>query len=99
MSGLYCRACEATTQEQADAILEECIRFGMESGKSREESKRIQLSNIGYFAGYYGHEVRLRVERLYQTVHPIFGAAANGQPTPEEALRKGMELGRKAGAR
>jgi len=31
------------------------------------------LTNIGYYAGYYGPETRERVNRLFNCSHPIFG--------------------------
>lgn len=57
-----------------------------------EEITRI---NLGYFAGYYGHETRERVERLYNTAHPVFGKISdNGPPTMEEAMMAGVEWAR-----
>lgn len=48
---------------------------------------------MGYYAGYYDAETRERVERLFGAVHPIFGSVRN---TPEEILKAGIEMGRKA---
>src|SRR4051812_1615928 len=45
--------------------------------------------NLGYFAGYYDHETRERVERLFFCVHPILGSAAKHKPTPEECVAAG----------
>ena len=62
--------------------------------RTREEAERIERENLGYFAGYYSNETRERVERLFKTAYPFFGAIAeNGAPTPEQALLAGIELG------
>ena len=37
-------------------------------------AEQIANVNLGYFAGYYDDETRKRVEKLFHTVHPIFGA-------------------------
>ena len=63
---------------------------------SREKAEALARANLGYYAGYYDSETRLRVERLFFCAHPIFGPAANGTPTPEEAFRLGVEAGRNA---
>lgn len=44
---------------------------------------------ICYWAGYFSHEVRLRVEELYGCVHPIFGSATQGRMTAERAYEIG----------
>lgn len=83
---------EAQAREYFEALVEQQIkRFG----KSREETERMVRSNLGYFAGYYDHETRARVERLFQCEHPIFGAIAEkGPPTLEEAFARGLAFGR-----
>jgi len=50
--------------------------------------------DTGYYAGYYDHETRERVERLFNCTHPIFGDAATHQPTAEESLNAGLAMGR-----
>lgn len=91
----YQPAMELTEQSDADAYWEKCVRHSMSFGKSREEAEQIERANLGYFAGYYDHETRARVERLFRCAHPVFGAIAdNGPPTPGEAF----EAGRKRGA-
>ena len=62
-------------------------------GKTREEAESLEKKNIGYFAGYYDHETRMRVEQLYNCVHPIFGAAKDHIPTPKEAFEAGFKIG------
>lgn len=93
----YEKAIHITDQAEADeafrALVAECQRSV--SGISVEGCERIQRDNLAYFAGYYGHATRLRVERLYKCVHPVFGPAINGEPTEEEAYRLGREMGEK----
>jgi hypothetical protein len=42
-----------------------------ENGITAEE---IVKANIGYWAGYYGDDVRKRVEKLFSCEHPFFGS-------------------------
>lgn len=93
----YTKAVKARTRKQAAAILEELVCNCMKSGKSREECLEIQKQNIGYFSGYYDLKTQKRVEKLYETVHPIFGSTENLESRkPENALRKGIEMGEQA---
>ncbi len=62
----------------------------IKQNKSYEEAERIANSNLGYFAGYYDEETMQRVNRLFRTVHPIFGTKT---PTPEEAFEMGRRMG------
>ncbi len=49
---------------------------------------------IGYYAGHCSHETRDRVEQLFRTAHPIFGAIRyNGPPTIEQAAALGIAYG------
>jgi hypothetical protein len=57
------------------------------NGKTAAQIAKI---NLGYYAGYCDHETRLRVESLFECNHPVFGAAANGAPTPAAALAAGI---------
>lgn len=50
-------------------------------------------SNIGYLAGYHSRETAQSIFDIFDCAHPIFGTRA---PTPEEAFKKGMELGKAA---
>lgn len=56
----------------------------------REDDKtalEICKINLGYFAGYYDHETRDRVEKLFQCSHPVYGSIKEkGAPTPTEAF-------------
>lgn len=96
ISEKYAPAIRITDQAEADAYFARCVEHTMRFGKTRAEAEALERSNLGYFAGYYDHETRARVERLFQCAHPIFGAIAEkGPPTPEEAFRLGVEAGQK----
>jgi len=84
---------EVQTEEEAAAYFEELVQRNMSVwGHPREEAESIERRNLGYFAGYYGHETRLRVERLFRCSHPVFGKASHGAPTPDEAFEAGKRL-------
>lgn len=92
----YDPAMSITDQADADAYFEECVQHTMRvSGKFREEAERTERHNLGYWAGYYSHEVRERVERLFRCAHPIFGSIAkNGPPSVQECFEAGVKLGK-----
>lgn len=85
-------------QEDADRFFEALVDFAVRTNAiseeqktlPREELEAIQRSNLGYYAGYYDHETRIRVEKLFNCSHPIFGGASRGEPTPLEAFTKGV---------
>jgi hypothetical protein len=91
----YKPAMEMINPKEATDYFELCVEHTMRFGKSRKEAESIERQNFGYFAGYYDQETRLRVERLFNCVHPIFGAVAEHIPTSEEAFELGKELGEK----
>jgi len=78
---------QATADEYFEVLVEHTMRI---AGKSRVEAESIERKNLGYVAGYYGHEVRLRVEKLFMCQHPMLGRASDGRPTPEEAFDAGV---------
>lgn len=89
----YGPAMEMTDQTNADAYFEKCVRHTMTFGSTREEAERIERSNFGYYAGYYGNETQVRVERLFKCSHPIFGATTPGKSVlPEEAFNAGRKM-------
>ena len=81
-------------QAEADTYFERCVEHNMSFGNTREKAESIERQNLGYYAGYYDNETRVRVEKLFKCQHPVFGNASNGVPTAEEAF----EMGRKMGA-
>jgi len=97
----YGPAMQIKDQAEADAYFELCVQHSMDLaacgrarffGKTREEAEAHERTNLGYYAAYYDHETRLRVERLFDCKHPIFGAAKDGAPTPEEAFAAGAKM-------
>ena len=95
---LYRPAMVIKTRKAAEVYFKELVEYAMSFGQSREEAVRIQKSNLGYFAGYYDHETRKRVERLFCCEHPVFGSIEkNGAPTQEQAFAAGRAMGKEAG--
>lgn len=88
----YGPAMEMTNDQEATAYFEDCVSHTMKFDKTREEAESIERQNLGYWAGYYSTETRLRVEKLFACQHPVFGPAAQGTPTPEEAFKMGFDL-------
>ena len=74
-SEVYNGAMIITDQADADRYFEMLVQRCMTVGKTREEAVDIERSNLGYWAGYYDQETRLRVERLFNCVHPLLGPA------------------------
>jgi hypothetical protein len=94
---LYGPAMEIDNTEDAAMYFERLVEWAMQiSDQTREEAERIQHANLGYYAGYYDHETRIRVENLFQCAHPIFGKAIAHTPTADEALEIGLKLGHEA---
>lgn len=93
MKADYREAMKVRTQDEANKFFECLVQSCMEKRQcERKEAEEIQRLNLGYFAGYYGEDVRARVERLYRCAHPIFGPIAdNGSPTPEHAFWLGYQ--------
>ena len=86
-------AMKITDPKEAAEYLEALVQHAMDRhGQSREEATRIQKSNLGYFAGYFDHETRERVEALFCCQHPVFGAASSGAPSAEEAFEMGAAM-------
>jgi hypothetical protein len=91
---LYGPAMKIQDEAAAQEHFERLVEFGMSWGQTREEAERIQRANLGYYAGYHGHETRERVERLFACKHPVFGAIAEqGAPSPEAAFEAGVRRG------
>lgn len=89
----YEPAMEITDPQEASDYLEALIQHAMvRHDQTREEATSIQKQNLGYFAGYYDHETRERVEALFCCKHPILGSASSGAPSPEEAFEMGQRF-------
>lgn len=88
----YDGAIKIITEEDADKYFVGCVLHTRKySGVSVEQAIIIEKNNIGYYAGYYDRNTRIRVEDLYDTQHPIFGKASKSIPTPEEAYLLGIK--------
>lgn len=94
-SDLLTTAMIVETQDDADACFEQLVASLRESNETldAESAEQVCRHAIGYHAGYYSHETRLRVERLFHCEHPILGAAKNGVPSPEQIFQIGLKLG------
>lgn len=88
---LYGPAMEIADEAEATAYFERLVAHHMEHfGQSRDEAETIQRANLGYYAGYYDHETRQRVERVFCCAHPIFGKAGTEPVKPEDAILEGF---------
>src|SRR3990172_12360273 len=86
----YGPAMEMTDPVEAQEYLEALIERDMRVfGKTFDEAHALEMSNLGYYSGYYDHETMVRVNKLLGAVHPVFGVPKE-PVAPEEAL----ELGR-----
>ena len=69
----YSEICEAKTRKQMkerlSTLLSQCAR---EFGGTRESHIDRQLSNIGYFSGYYDSKTMERVKKWIGAKHPVF---------------------------
>jgi hypothetical protein len=101
---LFDAACRATTPDEAARSLDLVARARLldrlgARPKTFLDEKEIRDSlewareAIAYWAGYFSHDVRLRVEKLYGRPHPVLGPATDGPADPRIALLLGMSLG------
>jgi len=85
------------TQEEADQYLKDYTNFILEERSNEgkpvtpDRAEQIAKSNIGYYAGYFSQETRVRVENLFNCIHPILGPASK-PVTAEEAFKLGQEM-------
>ena len=76
-------------REYFDRLVEHCMRT---SHVSYGEAVHLERQNLGYMAGYYDHDTRLRVERLFGAEHPILGSVEIPYTT-QELFDIGMKVG------
>ena len=91
----YDPAMAITDQAEADKCFEGLVKQHLKVAPedTRERTIEVQKMNLGYWAGYYSTETRVRVERLFSCAHPIFGSIEeHGQPTFQEAIDTGKAL-------
>ena len=87
----YDPAMKMTKRSEAKEYLEALIERDMRVlGKTFEEAHALEISNLGYYSGYYDHATMVRVNKLFGAVHPIFGAP-DVPMTPEEAFEAGKK--------
>ena len=82
-------------QKEADLYKEAYINYVLDRNEdmTRAKAEGIVNHNIGYWTGYYGDDVRERVEKLFKTEHPLFGKfSENGSPSFKEALNLGYAI-------
>lgn len=94
---LFGPAIAIVDQAEADRYFEKMVAFALEldTESSQEEAEAQVKEGLGYYAGYFSHDVRAQVERLFNCVHPIFGSIElNGPPSPEAAFQLGLTMGR-----
>lgn len=94
----YTPAMAITEQADADRYFEELVLEQLagcaakDIPMTRERAEEIERQSLGYYAGYYSHETRAQVERLFRCKHPVFGAIAEkGAPTVAEAFKAGLD--------
>lgn len=87
----YSDVCEAKTKAEMVSRFDDLLKEMVKShGGTPESHRKMQLSNVGYFSGYYGSGTAARVLKWLGAVHPIFGTShANGRLTPEAAFNAG----------
>ena len=84
----------AEAKEYLEALIERDMRV---LGKTFEEAHAMEMSNLGYYSGYYDHKTMVLVNELFGAVHPIFGAPDPDKPiTPEKAFEMGKRYGEQA---
>lgn len=92
----YGRCAEITDQDEANeyfmALVERNMRICPEH--DFDAAIKVEKANIGYFAGYCDSETALRMELLFNTIHPILGSAQNYCMMSAEDI---VEVGRKYG--
>lgn len=69
-------AMEIETQEEADAFVEDRVAWSREHYQSEKETREALKRNLGYYAGYFDDETMERVNRLFNTTHPINNPAS-----------------------
>lgn len=72
-------AMEITDPTDAKQYKDDYIKYtqhhlNKEPHKNDMTAEQIVNANLGYYAGYYDNETRLRVEKLFSCSHPVFGA-------------------------
>lgn len=86
--------CKCTKKKQAKDFFTAYIYY-LYNVNTREDIPTIEYAeqcakkNFGYFAGYYGDDVRKKVYKYFEAVHPVFGNRYN--ITAKEAFYAGVQ--------
>lgn len=91
---LYNPAMEMTEPVEAAEYLNALIQRNVTYFKqTAEEAEECVKQNLGYISGYYDTETMVRVQRLFDCSHPVFGKieSKTDLPTPEEAFQSGRD--------
>ena len=87
----YDPAMKMTKRAEAKECLEALIERDMRVfGKTLEEAHALEMSNLGYYSGYYDHATMVRINKLFGAVHPIFGTP-DVPVTPQDAFETGKK--------
>ena len=87
--------CKWTKKKQAKDFFTAYIHY-IYNVNTREDVPTIEYAeqcakkNFGYYAGYYGDDVRKKVYDYFEAVHPVFGNRYN--VTAKEAFYAGMQI-------
>ncbi len=94
MGECYDPAMKMTDPEEAKEYLAALIERGVKYfGHSREKSESVQKENLGYYSGYFDTETMVRVHKLFDCAHPVFGKVESQEdlPSPKEAFDMGQK--------
>ncbi len=92
-------AMNITDEADARQYLSDYVAFiqkvlDREPRTDNQTAAQIAGINLGYFAGYYDHETRIRVERLFCCSHPVLGEAKKHEPSRDECFAAGKDAAR-----
>jgi hypothetical protein len=75
----YHPAMQVQTEQEATEYLHKLVMYhasrydGSDGARTSEQIYAIERGNIGYWTGYFDGETYERVNRLFKSVHPVFG--------------------------
>jgi hypothetical protein len=82
-------AMEITERRNANEYLARLIQRDMTLfGLSHEKSYSNQMTNLGYYAGYYDYDTQVRVRALFGADHPVVSLGRMPTVSPYEAGRE-----------
>ncbi|MBW3583438.1 MAG: hypothetical protein KY455_10105 [Euryarchaeota archaeon] len=88
-------AMSITDPAEAKAFLDEYVCFLEPRVIPPDQALHVARVNLGYYAGYYDRDTRLRVERLFGAAHPTLGPVrGSDEEEARAAFAAGQALGR-----